>query len=96
MYKFNVAGGMSDRGYSSMTLDDAKRASIIIGSQDSLDSLSKQNSNKVEKRDHPRPISRISLRKERSKSDGVANEKGIYFQVLFGKHNGCQYCDSTL
>ena len=68
---------MSDRGYSSMTLDDAKRASIIIGSQDSLDSLSKQNSNKVEKRDHPKPISKISMRKERSKSDGITNDKGM-------------------
>ena len=71
-----VVGGMSDRGYSSMTLDDAKRASIIIGSQDSLDSLSKQNSSKVEKREHPKPISKISMRKERSKSDGITNEKG--------------------
>ena len=83
IYKLNIAGGMSDRGYSSMTLDDAKRASIIIGSQDSLDSLSKQNSNKVEKRDHPKPISKISLRKERSKSDGIANEKGIYIRISF-------------
>ena len=32
---------MSDRGYSSMTLDDAKRISIVIGSQDSLDGKSR-------------------------------------------------------
>ena len=77
-----IVGGMSDRGYSSMTLDDAKRASIIIGSQDSLDSLSRQNPNKVERREHPRPISKISLRKERSKSDGITNEKGISFDCV--------------
>ena len=32
---------MSDRGYSSMTLEDAKRISVVIGSQDSLDSLNR-------------------------------------------------------
>ena len=32
---------MSDRGYSSMTLDDAKRISIVIGSQDSIDASDK-------------------------------------------------------
>lgn len=33
---------MSDRGYSSMTLDEAgKRSSMVIGSQDSLDSINK-------------------------------------------------------
>ena len=36
-----VLGGMSDKGYSSMTLEDAKRISVVIGSQDSLESLGK-------------------------------------------------------
>ncbi len=35
---------MSDRGYSSMTLEDAKRISIVIGSQDSIESLGKHRS----------------------------------------------------
>ncbi len=68
------AGGMSDRGYSSMTLDDAKRASIIIGSQDSIDSLSKPHGTKTDKRE--RPISKIPVTKERPKSNSANNDKG--------------------
>ena len=34
-------GGMSDKGYSSMTSEDAKRISITIGSQESIESLGK-------------------------------------------------------
>lgn len=33
-----MAGAMSDRGYNSMTSEDANRISMIIGSVDSLDS----------------------------------------------------------
>lgn len=35
----NDSGGMSDRGYNSMTLEDASRISMVIGSVDSLDSV---------------------------------------------------------
>ena len=65
---------MSDKGYSSMTLDDSKRTSLIISSEDSIDSLEKGKSvgsaaggivNNVEMRNrkhniHRRPAGKIS------------------------------------
>ena len=51
---------MSDRGYSSMTLDDAKRISIVIGSQDSIDSVDKAK-HKVRDIDQKLPNGRVSM-----------------------------------
>lgn len=39
---------MSDRGYNSMTLEDAKKISVLIGSKGSLDSVNHGNRTKVE------------------------------------------------
>ena len=39
LYLYCLLGGLSDRGYSSMTSEDAKRMSLTIGSQESLESL---------------------------------------------------------
>ncbi len=46
---------MSDRGYSSMTLDDGKRSSMVVGSQESLDSLGKMANFKREGKETDRP-----------------------------------------
>ena len=62
-----------------MTLDDAKRASMVIGSQDSLDSIPKQGgTNKVEMRDKSRPISKISAPKRSSKPEAGGDDKGTW------------------
>ena len=39
---------MSDRGYNSMTLEDAKKISVLIGSKGSLDSVNHGNRTKVD------------------------------------------------
>ena len=64
-------GGLSDKGYSSMTLDD-KRSSLIIGSQDSLDSLSKMKGggsivSPAAAADHRAPLRRPTKRPPSSK-----------------------------
>ena len=73
-------GGMSDRGYSSMTLYDAKRASMVIGSQDSIDSLPK----KWEKKDSDKispPINKTKITKHRPGEK--CDDKGRIIQVFF-------------
>jgi len=48
-------GGMSDRGYSSMTSEEPKRNSMLIGSQDSLDLMSHA-------KEHSRSVAHSSIR----------------------------------
>ena len=47
---YNLLGGMSDRGYSSMSLEDAKKLSTAVGSQDSLDIESRPSIVKSERK----------------------------------------------